>query len=540
MSDATQQSVADPVVSQRRGVSWIWLLPLVALLVTGWLAYQSWLDRGPVITVDFPTAEGLAVDKTRFKFRDVDIGKITEIRINDDQETIRVTGELDKSAEAYLGSNTRFWVVRPRVDVKGISGLGTLLSGPYIQVEPGDGERESHFMGLSEPPLLNRSERGKEFILSTDDLGTLQAGLPVYFHGVEVGEVLKHDLAEDGNKVVLSVFIREPYDRFVRKETRFWNNSGVEMAIDADGLSLRTGSLLSLLEGGIAFETPRGSDENPSAEFSTYHLYKDYASTREKIYTHKLRYVMYFDGNLRGLSVGAPVELRGMQIGQVLDLRLEIDSRTGHVNIPVTVELEPERVRQVGGQTDLTDREAVDVLIKKGLRAELQTASMLTGQQIIELDFKSSEAPRYYATTEGEYPEFPTIPSSLDRFTETAVAVMDRMAKLPLDQVSDEVLGLVRSMRKTSDSANHMMRRATGTLNEADKMFESATETLGTANQTLTTADSALETFAEGSPARFELEQALSEVAVTARSLRVLADYLERKPEAFIRGKTSE
>ncbi len=313
MNNFTDPDASEVTINKKTELPLVWFLPLIALLVSGWLIAKSYNEKGPVITISFPTAEGLEVDKTKIKYLNVEIGKVTAISISDDLKTILVTAQMNSTAASYLNKNTSFWVVRPQVGLGGISGLGTLLSGPYIAIKPGDGSREDHFTGLTTAPLLKSNIEGTHFILETSNLGSMKPGTPINFHGIPVGEVLSHKLSEDANAIRLTIFINKPYDQFVRKNTRFWIDSGVDLSASADGFKVRTGPLISLLSGGIAFRaTTEDTIESIQPENSIFQLYDTYDLSTQVIYEHTLKYVMYFKGSVRGLTVGAPVQLRGI------------------------------------------------------------------------------------------------------------------------------------------------------------------------------------------------------------------------------------
>lgn len=331
----------DVKLSKRFDLPLVWFLPIIALLVSAWLIYKSASEKGAVIAINFPTAEGLEVDKTKIRYLNVDVGKVTAISINDDLKTIRVTAQMNSTATDYLKEGTGFWVVRPQVGLSGISGLGTLLSGSYIELKPGAGKQQLNFTGLTVPPILKSQMDGKQFILETNNLGSMRPGTPINFHGIPVGEVLSHKLSDEANAIHLSIFINTPYDRFVRKNTRFWIDSGVDLSASADGFKVRTGPLVSLLSGGIAF---RASGKDTIAdikqEYSMFQLYDTYDESTQITYTNTLKYVMHFNGSVRGLTVGAPVQLRGIPIGRVTDISLELDKKTAEIHIPVIVEME--------------------------------------------------------------------------------------------------------------------------------------------------------------------------------------------------------
>lgn len=516
----------DVIINRKSSLPLVWFLPLIAFIVSGWLIYKAVSEKGPVVTISFPNADGLEVDKTRIKYLDVEVGKVTAINISDDLKSIRVTAQMNSDAETYLKQQTIFWVVRPQVGLGGVSGLGTLLSGPYIGIKPGGGHRQTRFTGLTSPPLLKSNAEGKQFILETNNLGSMQPGTPINFHGIIVGEVLSHELSAEANAIKLKVFINKPYDQFVRKNTRFWIDSGVDLSAGADGFKVRTGPLISLLSGGIAF---RASAEDAAdaimAENSLFPLYDTYEQSSQVFYNNTLKYVMYFNGSVRGLTEGAPVQLRGIPIGKVTGISLELDKKTAEIRVPVTVELEPQRISIVNNLPGVSDKDVMEQLIKKGLRAQLQTGSLLTGQLLVDLDFHP-KSKIVLNTNTSVYPEFPTTASSLDQFAHSAQTILDKIAKLPLEDLSADISKTLQSLQSTSKTANTMLVTANTTLGSADKTMNSAHQVLNSLEP--------------GSITHYELDKLLQELSQTANSVKQLTDYLQQHPDTLIRGKKEE
>jgi paraquat-inducible protein B len=523
--DAYQAEAPD--VDQKARFPLVWLLPLVAVLVSGWLIYKSISQKGPEITISFPTAEGLEVDKTKIKYLNVEVGKVTDIAISNDLKTILVKAQMHSEAKHYLKDQTSFWVVRPQVGLGGISGLGTLLSGPYIEVKPGGGRDKRDFVGLAIPPLLKTNAEGRQFVLETTNLGSLHAGTPISFHGINVGEVLSHELSSTADGIKLKVFVNKPYDQFVRRNTRFWIDSGVDLSASADGFKVRTGPLISLLSGGIAFRTSAyDKPEDTQAENSEFRLYDNYEKSEEVFTGNTLKYVMYFTGSVRGLTEGAPVQLRGIPIGKVIHIKLELDEKTSDIRIPVTVELEPERIEAVNKLPNVSHKDIMEELIKKGLRAQLQTGSLLTGQLLVDLGFHPKTKTAKTANNPSIYPEFPTIPSTLDQFAHSAQTIMDKVAKLPLEEMGVETTKTLQNLQVTS-------KAATDTLVSAKQALLNTDKTMASAHQLLNSLE-------PGSTTHYELDKLLQELTQTASSVKQLADYLQQHPDTLIRGKKAD
>jgi len=401
--------VSTPKVSKQSGPSIVWLIPLVTLLVGGWLIIKTVSEQGPEVTISFKTAEGIEAGKTRIKYKNVDIGVVEQIQFSEDFAYVIVTASFNQGTESFFRRNTRFWVVKPQLSVRGASGLGTLISGAYIEIEPGKGAEQFHFVGLEKQPVVTADEAGKKVVLVTDKLRSIDTGSPIYYQGLLAGEVLGYELGNDRQSIYIYAFIREPFDSLIKGNTRFWNVSGVDISLGADGLNVRTESLQSLVLGGIAFETPETLEQvNGDVENLVFTLHDDFASIQEHSYTKKIKFMMFFEGSVRGLNVGAPVDFNGIKVGTVLDVRLEFDSENAEFRIPVLIEIEPERIIERGGHKIASPYETLNKLVERGLRASLQTGSLLTGQLYVGLSMRP-ETPINLIAEETPYPQLPTI-----------------------------------------------------------------------------------------------------------------------------------
>lgn len=507
---APVNAVPEATLSTRRGFSIIWLVPLVAALVGGWVAWKAYTEQGPSITISFKSAEGLVAGKTKIRYKDVEIGQVETIEVDDKLARVIVTAKMLASSEKYLHKDTRFWVVRARISAGSVTGLGTLLSGAYIGIDPVmEGKTARHFKGLDSVPAITMDTPGRYFRLSAAERGSLEVGSPVYYREIKVGEVVSYELAENGNSVDFRIFIYAPNDRYVTANTRFWNASGFDVSLTADGVNIDTESVVSLLLGGIAFWVPQYNAPGEAVpEGQAFKLYDNRKETLQKDYTIKRKYLLSFDGTVRGLSIGAPVEFRGIPFGKVVDIEINLDAEKHTVAIPVTVEVHPERLQSRGGYRKISSKERIEMLnslVKQGLRARLKTGSFLTGQLYIDLDFYPDE-PAAEIDYSGKYPRIPTLPTSVEEITRSVNTVLEKLERFPLDKLGNDLTGTLANLDKTIDQtalAMQNMERLIG----------------------------------PDAPVVQELQVTLGELSEAARSLRILADYLERHPEALIRGK---
>jgi paraquat-inducible protein B len=498
--------VAEALVTTRRRPSIVWLIPLVAAVVGAFVAWRTYSDLGPEIQISFQSAEGLEAGKTPIKYKDVQVGMVEEIRLRDDLSGVVCTARMVKDFEQYLVKGTRFWVTRARVAGGQVSGLSTILSGSYIGVDPlREGEAKRKFRGLETPPIVTRDQPGRHFVLHSYSAGSVEVGTPVFFRKIRVGEVVSSELDESGEFVSVQVFIHDPHYERVSMDTRFWNVSGVQVQVGAGGVNVNVESLTSLLIGGIAFEKPSGGVGPPAPNGALFTLYDNQAATRREIYTQKAHYVAYFDQSVRGLEPGAPVEFRGIQIGEVRDVKLEYVRDKQEFHIPVLIEIEPERIANLNMVDPATRREGFDHLVKQGMRLQLQSGNLLTGQLIVQLDFHEGAKPAEIVWSE-PYPELPTVPAPLEEITSSVQRLVKRLETLPLDEV-------VKGMN--------------GTL-------EAARAALAQAEQTLATASSLV---GPDSPANSELRRALIELSDAARSVGLAADQIQQQPDSLLFGK---
>jgi paraquat-inducible protein B len=519
----------------------VWILPAVVVLVGGFVVVREKLAQGTSIEISFANAEGLESNKTKVRYKDVDIGDVTEIRVGADRKEVIVTAEIHRNARSYLVDDTRFWVVRPRVSGAGVSGLATLVSGAYISVDVGHSavSRED-FVGLETPPIVTADLPGREFILHADDLGSLDIGSAVFYRHITAGQVVGYTLDPGGTGVTIKVFINEPFDAYVTAATRFWQASGIDMSLNADGVKLRTESLASILEGGVTFGTLGGATASRVAADTAFRLYEDQDRAMRPTETEVRSFVMYFGGTLRGLSAGAPVELHGITVGEVKSVDVEYDQASGSLAFPVVIELYPQRLRGRKSQaghaapaldvSEASSRALIDSLVAHGLRAELKTGNLLTGQQFVALDMHR-DASKDRVDWMDQPAVFPTISSGLEDIQDSVGVIAKKLSKVPFDQLSARLMSAMDSLDRTLKSVDHLLQNVDGnlapqvqaTLAEAQAAMKNAKELLG-----------------QDAPLENDLGSTLLQVSRAAKSISALVDYLERHPESLLRGKPAD
>jgi paraquat-inducible protein B len=418
--------------------------------------------------------------------------------------------------------------VRARIAGGEVSGLGTLFSGAYIGIDPGKpGKPSRSFKGLETPPVVTADLPGRHFMIEAETLSSLDVGWPIYYRQIKVGQIVAYELKKDGQTFGIKIFIHSPYHEYVRENSRFYNAGGLNVSLDATGIKINTESFTTLMIGGIAFETPKDSRPLPAAkEDDTFRLYENREQIYEKTYVKKVRWLLNFDGSVRGLSVGAPVEFRGIELGEVVDIKLVFDYHKMTFMIPVVVEVEPERLTTVGKET-ASRQKGMAILVEKGLRAQLKQGSLLTGQLYIDLDIHP-DAPLQKIKWDGEHPELPTIPTPLEEITKSVTHIVDKLDRIPLEQIGNDLRDTMAHLNKSTEQLHKLMQ------NIDEKVAPAATATLAKTKTTLTKVDRLLD--AE-SPTGYEMKRALSELADAAHNINILTDYLGRHPESLVYGK---
>jgi len=527
----------------------VWLVPIVAIVAASWLGYRALIERGTLVEITLRSAEGLEAGKTKMKHRDVELGTVESITPSPDLSTVTIRARMNGYAKPHLVEGTRFWVVRPRLSLEGVSGLNTLITGSYVEMDPGAGRPARHFVGLEDPPVVSADVPGTSFVLHTQRLDSISAGASVSYHGIRVGEILGHQLSDSDGRATVRVFVRAPHDKLVRDGTRFWNSSGISVAVGSEGVKIKTESIEAILAGGISFDVPQGGDAGPIAKpLSDFTLYDDENEARNAVFTRKVPFLLHLKESAKGLSPGATVRMQGIYVGEVMDVHMEYDAATKHMSVPVTFEVEPQRVTILHSdpsQTGFQERAyaAFKEFVARGLRARLTTGNILTGQKIISLDFVPN-APQARMVEGGAFPEIPVVDSA------------------DFDSIMESAQDLLSSLRDTSGSLNKIVRspdvrRSLASLDRSlaniDKLTHEASIQAGPLLTNLRVASkSADETFRQATttlgvtadafgddPKGGDLAGTLNELKRAARSLRVLTDYLESHPESLIQGKSA-
>ncbi len=563
---ASDSSNDGPTVRRSRGISAVWLIPILAVVLGFWLVYTTLEQQGPTITIEFATGAGIEAGKTNIKLRDIVVGTITGVSLADDLETVIATAEMVPETQDYLTEGTRFWVVQPEVGFERVTGLSTLLAGVHIAMEPGAGDPARRFEGLLRKPPVPREAPGRRYVLAVEQLGALRVGSPVYFREIRVGEVTgfrltaRPDLA-DGELVcprdeslaaafTVETHVTAPYDELVLADSHFFNASGAALSLTGQRVQLELRSISALLGGAVAIDSPGLVHETGAVapDCATFLLYADEVQARTAATERGfIPLLLYFDDSLAGLQVGAPVTFRGIAVGQVLDIDLRLNVDREDLSLPVKIEIFNDAIELTGAAvSDLEDDALAEFLVDRGLRARLATTNVLTGALEVQLDFYADVEPATIAFEDG-LGVLPTIPSTLAQLEASVQGILDKLAGLPLETVSADLGALVASAQEllASPELPQVIAdvQATGAAlrnlaervdREADPLFRDARAAMASAREALSAADTAAE---NADRLSFDAEQLLRELRAAARAIRTFAEYLERNPEALIQGR---
>lgn len=532
MGDSKQEKAE---VQDLKQISSIWLVPVIALAIGIWMLVQYIGSKGPEVTLMLSTAEGIEVGKTEIKALNVRVGVITDVHLNDDYSAIIATAQIEKDAARMLKEDTLFWVVKPRIGKEGVSGLETLLSGAYVQLQPGVKDEEKlEFTVLEVPPVAPPDAKGIRLVLYHNEAGKLGVGDPVLYEGFTVGRVEKMTFDPEAKKANYQLFIFEPYDSLIRKRTRFWLTSGVDLQMSAEGFNLKIGSIESLITGGVSFRVPKGNEpgELITKDMSRFRLYNNLKRVKERFFDEYLEYVMLFDESVRGLNTGAPVEYRGIRIGTVRKVPLELPraaSGFSSKQIPVLVRIELGRIYDhVDFDTLPQLKTNLEQEFKAGLRASLKTGSLLTGALLVDTEVYPEEEPPMQSRYSG-YDVFPTKAGGFAEIQKQISAILSKINNLPVEDTLVSLNKSLNASQKTLLATEKMANELAVILAKKD------TQAIpGEVRDSLQQIQNTLNGFGPDAEPYRNLEQALSRFERVMTELQPVLRQMNDKPNSLI------
>lgn len=548
------QPIVRPARNLSARVSLAWLLPLGAIVLALWIVYDAYRERGPLVKISFDNAGGVIAGETRIRRNDVDVGTVEAVRLADDLNSVIVEARLDPQVGEYLDENTRFWIVNARINTTEISGLSTLLSGAFIEVDWDDvqGDRQSEFVGLNQPPLTERNSPGLRVTLNADEAGYIYVGSPVFLRQIEVGRVERRRLSGDARQVLFDIFVEAPHHKNIYPDTRFYGVSGVEATVDSGGASVRVESIAALFTGGIAFENDQVSLESePVANNGRrFRLYDNRSAARDSLFEdeddQRYRFSAVFEGSVKGLRKDAPVEYNGLRIGRVASVDVRLSGKPGEQGRAVVVlQLQPRRL----GLTNVSGEELQSIMaqfIERGMRVQLSTGNLLTGSLIVKLVDEPDASSKTLDRLAKPYPAIPVVPSNVEAVTADVETLIRNLSELPLNTLVAAATDLLVDTRRLVSNPDikalpGQLSDSLGSIAIAASRVEKASAELPVMMRALTqasrNADEVLDGLSPDSEIYIELAAAVRELRFAARSIANFAELLEENPNAVITGR---
>ncbi|BCN23760.1 intermembrane transport protein PqiB [Vibrio alfacsensis] len=535
MSDDNQ---ATAQIKPKKQVSAIWIVPILALAMGAWMLFQYVTSTGPQITLKLPTAEGIEVGKTEIKALNVKVGVITDVKLSKDYDHIIATAQMNKDAKRMLSEDSMFWVVKPRIGRDGVSGLETLLSGAYIQLQPGNSKIvKEHFNVLDIPPVAAPDAEGLRLVLTHREAGKLGVGDPVIYKGFTVGRVEKTSFDVDSRRALYQLFIFKPYDSLVRTKTHFWLTSGIDLQLNAEGFEVKFGSLESLITGGVTFDTipGAGTGSEVTENMTQFRLFDDVKQVREGMYDDYIQFVMMFEESVRGLKRKAPVEYRGLRIGTVMKVPMRMPTPEEDFSakkIPVLVRIELGRVYENLPSTKLPMfKEQLKNEFAKGLRGTLKTGNLLTGALYIDTDFYPEEKPYVPSQFEG-LDVFPTKQGGFAQVQRQVNEFLTKINRLPMEETLDSLNATLKTSERTLASAERVASSVDKLLNQSDTQQIPAD-----IRQSLQQLQKTLDGYGPNSTMYSEMESTLQELEQVMSEFKPVLKQLNEKPNSLVFGE---
>lgn len=516
--------------------SWspVWIFPIVTALIGAWILFYHYSHQGPVVTLITANAEGIEAGKTTIKSRSINVGVVESATLTDDLKRVEIKARLNADMSKLLHGDSVFWVVKPQVGREGISGLGTLLSGAYIELQPGKkGAQPESYQLLDAPPLAPPDAKGIRVILDSKKAGQLSPGDPVLFRGYRVGSVETSTFDSEKRTISYQLFINAPNDRLVTSNVRFWKDSGIAVDLTSAGMRVEMGSLTTLFGGGVSFDVPEGIDlGTPVSEKTAFTLFDDQRSIQESLYTDHIDYLMFFKDSIRGLQTGAPVEFRGIRIGTVSKVPAMMpgmkQALDNDYRIPILIRIEPERLAsQLGEMPNIQSH--INELLKSGLRGALKTGNLVTGALYIDMDFYPKEPPITGIRKYSGYEIIPTVSGGLAQIQQRLMDTLDKINNLPLNPMIEQATSSLNETQRT-------MRRLQTTLDNLNKITasQSAQQLPADMQKTLRELNRSMQGFQPGSAAYNKMVADMQRLDQVLRELQPVLKTLNTKSNALV------
>jgi paraquat-inducible protein B len=522
------------VVKSVSRISSIWLIPLVALAIGSWMVIDQWLKQGPLITLEFSTAQGINQKDSLIKLRNITVGKVVEIKLNDELDGVIVTARINKEASTLLTKGSQFWVVKPRISLSSVSGLSTLLSGSYIEFSPGESViSQDKFIGLENPPSTPLGTPGLHITLNSSSDNAFDIGAPILFRGSQVGRIESAELNVEEGKMYYSVFIEEPYDKLITTNTHFWEVTGINFELSGQGISLNTGTIETLLGGGIAFDVPtyltKGEQLTKHAYFS---IFPNKQKVNERSFNVAQNYMLLFNQSIRGLTPGSPVEYKGLHIGEVVRTDIDYPEINNVLDkntlLPVMIKIYPGRLSLQDNDIGLHKMQInMKQWIMSGLHGAISQNNLLLGSKFIELKYNNTvlETPDFF----GDLILIPTADDELEQLMTRVTNITKSIEEIPFGDIMESTSVALSVITESMDQFDATAERVEQLLNDPKSQ-----SLIAQINATLKGVESLTQSYSDGSKTNQQLNDVLQSLDKTINNLSPLIMKLNMQPNRLI------
>ena len=535
-------------VAQKTRISAIWIIPVVALLVGIWMLYQYQLNKGQTIYISMPQAEGIIAGKTEIKVRSVKIGQIDHVRLSDSQDSVIARAQIDKNYDNLLTEDARIWVVKPRIDETGISGMSTLLSGVYLEFSPGESKQlKKQFKLQEEPALIGKDVQGGRFKLLSYNAEVLDVSTGIFFKNYKIGQIETATFDWKNQAMQYGIFIKAPYENLITLNSIFWVNSGIEIDLSADGININTGSLSKLLKGGISVGLPEQQAPGDLAQDGhSFSLSQSYKQALEERFYDFDYYLIEFEQSIRGLRVGAPVEYRGTRVGTVVEApaNVIIDGKPAHFRakntaVPVLIKVEYGRLYHITSVAKEYWKTSVNEWIENGMRASLKPGNLLTGAVYVDFDFYT-DTPKSELKKLAQYDVFPSVSSGITVLADQVSDVLNKVNNLKIeDSLAKMQTTFSEYQALASEMRTLLSKPDTQNLpGDFNRNLEKITKSMEQFEITMRQFDKTMASYQAGSQMHHQLEQTLLQIKRLSEEFQPLTRGLNEQPNMLIFDKS--
>ncbi|WP_441002766.1 intermembrane transport protein PqiB [Pseudocolwellia agarivorans] len=524
----------EAVVKPVNRISTIWLIPLIALTIGAWMVIDQWLKQGPLITIEFSNAQGISPKESLIKLRNITVGKVVDIKLNDKLDGVIVSARMNRKASELLTKDSNFWVVKPRVSLSSVSGLSTILSGYFIEFSPGEEKTSKyHFVGLENPPSTPIGTPGLHITLDSSSDNAFDIGAPVLFRGSQAGRIEYAHLNTEEGKMYYNVFIEAPYDKLITTNTRFWEVTGIDFELSGQGVRINTGTIETLLGGGVSFDVPAYLTKGePIKEHAQFSIFPNKQKVNERVFYAAQSYMLLFNQSIRGLKPGSPVEYKGLHIGEVVRTDIDYPEMSNVLDkntlLPIMIKIYPGRLGLKDNEVGLHKMQRdMNQWITSGLHGSISNNNLLLGSKYIELKYidSSLEAPETF----GDLLLIPTADDELEQVMTRVSNITKSIEEIPFNDIIKSTSKALKVITESMDQFDSTSERFENLLNDPKSQT-----LIAQINSTLKGVESLTKSYSDGSKTNQQLNDVLQSLDKTINNLTPLIMKLNMQPNRLI------